>query len=62
MELEESGRDEWSVYLRNKGDKMTIQIDYHRKWVSFIPSHGIKYDVYKISNAAYSTVNYRHAC
>ncbi|MBK9759177.1 MAG: RICIN domain-containing protein [Flavobacteriales bacterium] len=44
----ETGRDEWSVYLRDEARKISIQLDLYRKKVSMTPDGGGKMDLYNI--------------
>lgn len=58
----EKGRDEWSVYLEAVDLDLAIQLDYFRKSIRFGGIGHPKTDVFKITGARHSTVNYRYAC
>lgn len=47
----ETGRDAWSVYLRDDGRSMDMQIDVHRNWIRLAwPSHPMA-DQYRITSS-----------
>lgn len=47
----ETGRDEWSVYLDDPSRNVQLQIDIHRKWVTYGTNGGPKSDLYRIVSA-----------
>jgi len=47
----ETGRDEWSVYLDDPSRNVQLQIDIHRKWVTYGTNGGAKSDLYRIVSA-----------
>ena len=48
----ETGRDEWSVYLDDRSRNVQIQLDLHRKWISYGQNGGGKSDLYRISSSS----------
>ena len=50
--FEETGRDEWSVYLDDRSRNVQIQLDLHRKWISYGQNGGGKSDLYRISSSS----------
>ncbi|NEV61416.1 hypothetical protein G3446_05820 [Thiorhodococcus minor] len=49
--FQETGRDAWSVYLNDASRNVQLQLDLHRKWVTYGESGGPKRDLYKITSA-----------
>lgn len=47
----ETGRDAWSVYLNDTSRNVQLQLDLHRKWVSYGEDGGPKRDLYQITSA-----------
>lgn len=48
----ETNRDAWSVYLHDRSRNVQIQLDLHRKWVSYGQNGGSKSDIYKIQSSS----------
>lgn len=48
----ETGRDEWSVYLNAPSRNVQLQIDIHRKWITYGANGGSKSDLYRITTAS----------
>lgn len=48
FEFVETNRDEWSVYLRDNGRGVNIQLDLHRKAIVYSDDNGQKYDLYQV--------------
>ncbi len=46
--FEETHRDDWSVYLIDRGRNMRLQIDLHRKMISFAMANGPMQPLYNI--------------
>lgn len=44
-------RDDWSVYLHDSSRNVQIQIDMHRKWISFGVNNQARSDLYQIASA-----------
>ncbi|EGV27700.1 PLAT repeat-containing protein [Thiorhodococcus drewsii AZ1] len=47
----ETNRDAWSVYLNDPSRNVQLQLDLHRKWVSYGEDGGPKRDLYRITSA-----------
>lgn len=47
----ETGRDDWSVYMNDRGRNVQIQIDIHRKMIRYGTNNGPKQDLYRITSA-----------
>ncbi len=47
----ETGRDDWSVYLNDPSRNVQLQIDIHRKWILLGDNGGPKRDFYRIASA-----------
>jgi hypothetical protein len=54
FEFEETGRDEWSVYLLDRSRGVAIQLDVHRRMVTYAENGGPRTDLYAITGAASS--------
>ncbi|MEH6758083.1 MAG: mannan-binding lectin [Parasphingorhabdus sp.] len=52
----ETDRDEWSVYLHDQSRNVQLQIDIHRKWVTYGTNDGPKSDLYQITSASRKSV------
>jgi len=48
----ETGRDEWSVYLNDRSRDVQLQLDLHRKWVSYGQNGDGKSDLYRITSSS----------
>jgi PLAT/LH2 domain len=48
--FQETGRDEWSVYLNDDSRNVQLQLNVHRKMVSFGEGGGAKQDLYPITS------------
>ncbi|MDX1569924.1 MAG: hypothetical protein R3200_05510 [Xanthomonadales bacterium] len=49
--FQETGRDDWSVYLNDRSRNVQIQIDIHRKMIRYGTNNGPKQDLYRITSA-----------
>ncbi|EXJ14516.1 hypothetical protein D779_2657 [Imhoffiella purpurea] len=49
--FQETQRDDWSVYLNDASRNVQMQLDLHRKWISYGEDGGPKRDLYKITDA-----------
>jgi len=49
--FDETGRDDWSVYLDDPSRNVQLQIDIHRKWIRLGDNGGPKRDFYRIASA-----------
>ncbi|KAA3619909.1 MAG: TIR domain-containing protein [Calditrichaeota bacterium] len=45
----ETGRDDWSVYLQDTAGRGLLQIDIHRKTICWTPTTGKKIDLYRMT-------------
>src|SRR5688572_13521031 len=54
FEFEETGRDQWSVYLLDRSRNVAIQLDVHRRMVTYAENGGPRTDLYAITGAAAS--------
>jgi hypothetical protein len=52
--FEETGRDEWSVYLLDRSRNVAIQLDVHRRMVTFAENGGRRSDLYPITEVTAS--------
>lgn len=53
----EQGRDQWSVYLRDQGRGVTIQLDLHRKMIIYSDDSGKRFDLYQITSSSSNSGN-----
>jgi membrane-bound inhibitor of C-type lysozyme len=49
--FQEFGRDEWSVYLHDASRNVTLQLDLHRRMITYGQGNGPKSDLYAITDA-----------
>lgn len=49
--FEETNRDDWSVYLYDRGRNVRLQLDLHRRKVGYSPNDGPMSDLYNIVSA-----------
>jgi hypothetical protein len=52
--FEETGRDEWSVYLLDRSRNVAIQLDVHRRMVTYAENGGRRNDLYPITDVTAS--------
>ena len=56
--FEETGRDEWSVYLIDRSRNVALQLDVHRNMIALIENGRRARDIYAIVNASASQGDY----
>jgi hypothetical protein len=54
FDFEETGRDEWSVYLLDRSRNVALQLDVHRRMVTLSENGESRRDLYAITGAAAS--------
>ena len=59
--FEETGRDEWSVYLIDRSRNVSLALDVHRRMVTQSATGGRWVDLYPITNMAASRARYSEA-
>ena len=50
LQFEETGRDEWSVYLLDRSRNFAIQLDVHRRMITLSVNGGRRNDLYPITD------------
>ncbi len=59
--FEETGRDDWSVYVNDGSRNVQIQIDIHRKMIRCGENNGTKRDLYEIVSSSRKASSYTPA-
>jgi hypothetical protein len=54
FDFEETGRDEWSVYLVDRSRNVALQLDVHRRMVTLVENGEIRRDLYAITGVTAS--------